>query len=549
LIIILFSDKPLEAKEIEIVKIEQPHFWAEQGLDLAADEIELQLGRILDSDEFKASGQQRAMLEFVVIETLAGRASEIKGYTVATQVFGRHEDFDQATDPIVSIQANKLRRALERYYLIAGQEDPVRISIPKGTYVPTFHRKTIAKSDGDLASEDRFGGSFPSLMVRPFQNLTNDPELNYLGVGLATELAAEITQYQDIKVLFVSPEDERKTQVPDIVARFAVDGSIRKDDSRVKVVLHLIDLSNGMHIWSDTHCTEFAPSQLIGFQEQVARVIAAKITSEFGIIARLISVESKQAPVSQLTTYEAILRYHEFNSSFTPEAFLRAFEALKLATAKEPESGLVWSMLARLHANNCSLELFDLDTPLEEALAFAHRGVRLEPCNQRTRGVLAYIMLLTNNLAAGIAEAERAIALNPNSLILLDSFGYLLTLLGDWQRGPALISKAIRQNPFYNVIVHHALWVDWVRQEDYQKAYQETRHFRTPMLFWEPLMKAATFGLLGRVEEGRQAARNLLVLKPDFPSRGRILIGHYIKFTDIVERTIEGLNKVGVSVE
>jgi adenylate cyclase len=73
------------------------------------------------------------------VETvLAGRSHEIKGYTVATQVFGRGEDFNQATDPIVSIQANKLRRALERYYLVAGQNDPIRIEIPKGSYVPQF---------------------------------------------------------------------------------------------------------------------------------------------------------------------------------------------------------------------------------------------------------------------------------------------------------------------------------------------------------------------------------------------------------------------------
>ena len=62
-------------------------------------------------------------------------------------------------------------------------------------------------------------------------------------------------------------------------------------------------------------------------------------------------------------------------------------------------------------------------------------------------------------------------------------------------------------------------------------------------------MKAATFGLLGRFEEGRRAAHNLLALKPNFPSRGRILIGHYIKFKEIVERMIEGLNKVGVNLE
>jgi hypothetical protein len=73
-----------------------------------------------------------------VNQTLAGNAHEIKGYTVATEVLGRGPDFDQSIDPVVSIQASRLRRALERYYLNTGQRDPIHIDIPKGTYVPTF---------------------------------------------------------------------------------------------------------------------------------------------------------------------------------------------------------------------------------------------------------------------------------------------------------------------------------------------------------------------------------------------------------------------------
>jgi hypothetical protein len=67
--------------------------------------------------------------------------------------------------------------------------------------------------------------------------------------------------------------------------------------------------------------------------------------------------------------------------------------------------------------------------------------------------------------------------------------------------------------------------------------------------FWEPLAKAATLGQLGRTEEGEKAAAALLELKPDFPSRGRVLIGHYIKFEDILERVDEGLRKVGIDID
>ena len=62
-------------------------------------------------------------------------------------------------------------------------------------------------------------------------------------------------------------------------------------------------------------------------------------------------------------------------------------------------------------------------------------------------------------------------------------------------------------------------------------------------------MKAATMGLLERIDEGKQAVEDLLKLKPDFTNRGRALIKHYIKFDNVLERTIEGLSKVGLIIE
>ena len=166
---------------------------AKVGLPMPTDRIQRQLQRILASPAFRATEAQQAFLEFVVKKTLAGESGQIKGYTVATQVFGRREDFDQATDPIVSIQANKLRRALEHYYLTAGHKDPVRIEIPKGTYVPNFSERvgehlasTHRESEHDIVS---FNGAWPAVVIRPFQNLTGDPDLDYIAIGLATELA------------------------------------------------------------------------------------------------------------------------------------------------------------------------------------------------------------------------------------------------------------------------------------------------------------------------------------------------------------------------
>jgi adenylate cyclase len=111
------------------------------------DLIRAQLGHILASRAFDASRRNRAFLRFVVEESLAGRADRIKAYTIATSVLGRDEAFDPQADPIVRIEASRLRRSLERYYLIAGQDDPVRIHIPKGGYVASFQRLQSVRDD------------------------------------------------------------------------------------------------------------------------------------------------------------------------------------------------------------------------------------------------------------------------------------------------------------------------------------------------------------------------------------------------------------------
>ena len=114
---------------------------AASNLDaIPPDQIQLQLERIIASSAFDASRRNRAFLRFIVEETLAGRADRIKAYTIATSVLGRDEAFDPQSDPIVRIEASRLRRSLERYYLKAGHDDPIRIEIPKWSYVPSFQR-------------------------------------------------------------------------------------------------------------------------------------------------------------------------------------------------------------------------------------------------------------------------------------------------------------------------------------------------------------------------------------------------------------------------
>jgi tetratricopeptide (TPR) repeat protein len=147
-----------------------------------------------------------------------------------------------------------------------------------------------------------------------------------------------------------------------------------------------------------------------------------------------------------------------------------------------------------------------------------------------------------------MVEAQKALALNPRSLIFLDMIGYALALLGDWEQGCALIQKASTLNPFTRAYSYYILCWNWLRQKEYEKAYLETLNFRLPSLFWDSALRAITLGHLGRLNEGKRNVEKILLLKPDFPVRGRALIRHFIKSEELVATLIEGLKKAGLNL-
>jgi len=121
----------------------QPH-------SVDSGEVRRQLARVIASDVFRGSLRLTRFLQFVVETTLAGKAGTIKAYTVAVEALGRNSDFDPQ-DPIVRVEALRLRAALARYYGGPGRDDVIIIKIPCGSYVPSFHRRTAA--DGTYAAK------------------------------------------------------------------------------------------------------------------------------------------------------------------------------------------------------------------------------------------------------------------------------------------------------------------------------------------------------------------------------------------------------------
>jgi TolB-like protein len=520
--------------------------------DLSEQDVREQLNRILGHPEFHATDKMRQFLRYVVEETLAGKSEQIKGFNVAIEVFGRDADFDAAHDPVVRIQAGRLRRAIERYYLVGGQKDPIRIDIPKGTYVPVFtkHRISQRPENQRLGGVDqtRLAATCPIVLVRPFTDLTTKPELGYMGAGLATELSIHLGQCADLCVL--KYRDDVSEQGAELAPDFEVTGSVQCDGRQIKIVAQLTEWRKNRLLWTEAFKAEVNTGSLIDFQERAASSITAHIAGEHGVIVRAMSVRNNRRPIEKLNTYQAVLKGYTYWDKVDASSYQVAFEALEREKSKGVDSGLVSIMLSLLYADNIGLEYFDLkQTPLDAALHLAREGNRLEPDNQLGYLALARVRMLSNDLAQARIETDKALAIQPESLLFIDAIGYMLIHLGDWDRGEELVQRAIRLNPFYRIYSRYGLWLNAFRQRDYVRALGETEWLIDIATFWSPLCRAVTLAWLGRTTEAHGEVAILLAHKPDFARRGRTLIGNYVKFPEISDQIIDGLAKAGLKID
>jgi adenylate cyclase len=528
---------------------------------LSHEAIRAQLDRILGHREFQATDKMRDFLRFVVEEKLAGRAHRLKGYTIATEVFGRSDDFDSAHDPIVRIQAGRLRRALERYYLVAGGRDPVLIDVPKGRYIPTFARQaapSVAAHAGTPGSADErpLPTIGPSVAVLPLDNLTGDPDQLFFTVGLAEELMTELSRFQDLAVVSCqNPSAVRSAlTAPDEIgrsvgARFVLQGSVRRDPRTLKVAMHLTDTANGHRIWAEDYSHPAEAGQLIATQERIARDVVAAIASEYGIIARRLSAESRKKAPAELDTYEAMLRYYSHQVSPSPESAAACFPALQRAVEHEPEFGPAWSALATLYCQMYTFDVPGFEVALETALQFARRGVSLEPGSQLGRLILAYTSYVADDDDSFHQEIETALALNPNSPYTVGAAGYMHSMRGEFEAGLPLLDRAIAVNPSHPNWFHSAHVVHYLVRQEYELALAESDRHSPHQSYFVPLVYAAMLGKLGRLADAKPHVEQLLAVKPDFPSRPFELLHRILKIDGLIDDMVDGLRQAGMPVD
>ena len=508
----------------------------------SAEDVRRELERALASADFDASRRSREFLGFIVEEALAGRGDSLSQAAIAVEVFGRRADFDPLTDPIVRIQAGRLRRSLERYYLLGGGRDPVRIELPKGGYSPVFRLERDPHAGEGVAAGGPVGqvadAGWPAISLKDLEG-AGGPDAE-LAVRVSEELALELGRYGVARV-FQGGDDLAPARV-----RFELRGRIRREGGAVGVTARVVDRSTGEQIWGDGYQVASPAARGNGCAEDVARVIAARVGSEEGVLVQHLAAERRKPARFAATPFDAFLRSYEFFLGRDPASFLPAVDALRRVAVTQPDCGLAWTRLARLYVANHSFEVTPHATPLADAITCAANAVRVDPASRSARCVLAATLLVAGELSAGREEVDQALRLSPGSLVNLDMIGFLLTLLGEWERGAALIREARERNPHCLPHVLFGQWADHVRLGQPELAYQAALEYRDPTFFWRSVMRASCLGLLDRTPEARAEVAGLLDRKPDFAQRGRVLLGHYLKFPEVMNPVVAGLARAGL---
>ena len=121
-----------------------PHASAPAVSTVTELEVRQQLDRILNSKTFQQVQRLKRFVSFVVLETKDGRGDQLKEFVVGVQVFDKESSFDPRNDPIVRVQARRLRTRLATYYLEEGQNDEILIELPKGGYAAVFKKRGAA---------------------------------------------------------------------------------------------------------------------------------------------------------------------------------------------------------------------------------------------------------------------------------------------------------------------------------------------------------------------------------------------------------------------
>jgi adenylate cyclase len=362
----------------------------------------------------------------------------------------------------------------------------------------------------------------PSIAVLPFENMSGDPKQEYFSDGLTEEI---ITALSKVPKLFVIARNSTFTykgkpvkvqQVSeDLGVRYVLEGSVRKDENRVRITAQLIDAITGHHLWAERYDKEL--KNIFALQDEITFnvITALQIKLTEGEQARM-----RARGTDNFDAYAKFLKGQEYARCFNREGNLLARKMAEEAIALDPGYPRGYGLLGLTHMMDVWLRTTKSPRrSLAEAVRLFQKAIDMQhPSDDGSRGSLGTVYTMMRQHEKGIAEFEKAIALNPNAADNHARFGFILHLNGRHKESRVEIEKAIRLNPFppndYFLYLGHTYMYEGMYDESIA-AYEKALRIQPNNPFTH-IRLAAVYSLLGREEDAHAEAAEVLRINPKF---------------------------------
>ena len=452
------------------------------------------LEQMLAWPEISRSPQLSKFLDYIVRRTLAGDEQSIKAYSIAVDVLGRSADFDPQADPIVRVQARRLRGLIEGYYRGPGKDDPVRISLPVGRYIPEFvmlGEPAIVAGDGAAASpvtsRARVDGgvalswfalvvivggvaalglalitfgpwsrpvtsavqlSPPSVTVVEFQNLMAAQPGAPKAAGLAIELVTDLDAFEELDVHYGGATGAAIAVSSD----FVLTGIVRKDAALAQYSAILTDSRSGSVVWNSTIAVPASEAAQASVLDTVSRRLSLILGSPRGPLhgaARQLLAASPQLE-GTASFYLCRMLFHAYRESGTAAAAGRADACMAGLAAPDQESPAGLAISAILLAEQ-DLGSATRDIVYAERLRLAQvrldGAIALAPLSGFVWEQHARLREVRGQLDQARVDYGSALQLNPASGDALAGYARLLALRGNLAEAEGMARDAAERTP------------------------------------------------------------------------------------------------------
>lgn len=565
---------------------------AELELAPAPDEVRVELGRILASEPFRPSAQLRVFLQYIVETTLNGEADRIRASTIAIEAFGREKDFNPQADPIVRVEAARLRRAIEQYYAGPGADNAVEIVVPRGGYVPQFRYRRSARGTthspamGVPRSRARFYAAaaavlllacvavagvivlrqqsettditsqlpsataerppatarsrsvLPAVLIEPIASAATAPSGRELS-ALRAKLAESLARFDDIEVIAEPSAPAARAPGTASTYRLTVAGDLHTDGT-VGPTVRLTDANGGAVVWARSFERFRAEDDLAAKTESIARAVVPTLAQPFGVIyARELAARPAD------NRYRCLLDAIEYRRTLDTSQHGEIRACLERTVALDPKFPSAQAALAFLTLREYYAGENRDPKVLDEALRLALRAVEIRPGSARAHHVLMNVLFARGDLAAAMAEGERAIALNPYDMTVFIGYGLRLAFTDRATEGLALLERAAALSPVRPPILEFALFaVNHVLGDDTRAAHHAA--LLTDEIHPFVLLARALVAIrAGERDRAQQHVDRLFMQHPAWRISPRREIERYIPAANVVDRMLRDLAPVG----